>query len=246
MDGVAADGTLLPVLLCVGTQTHRHRQSGIDVSRDRLPSSDVVVVGDLRCTTPLRTAFDLARRALSETAAVIAIDTMVECGLIDRMTFQAYADEHGGWRGVPRARAAAALSVEGVRSPRETKLRMICNRAGLPTLLVNHPVFSVEGYLIGIPDLLCPESATVIEYDGADHLEPQRRAEDSRRDARFRVHGLNTVRVTRDDINGPHDTLVERLRRAYLDGLSRDSSSDRWTLEIPADWVPPDEQGGAS
>jgi very-short-patch-repair endonuclease len=233
MDGLAPDGALLPVLLCVGTRAHRHRQHGTDVSRDRLPREDIVVIGDLRCTAPLRTAFDLARRAPSETAAVMAIDTLLECGLIDRAGFQTYVDCHAGWRGVPRARAAAALSVEGVRSPAETKLRLICHRAGLPRLLVNTPVFSIEGYLIGIPDLLCPDSATVIEYDGADHLDVERNAADSRRDMRFRIHGLTTLRVTRDDINGSRERLWKRLRDTYQDGLQRERADDRWTLEVP-------------
>jgi hypothetical protein len=109
----------------------------------------------------------------------------------------------------------------------------------LPDVLVNPYVFSVEGYLIGIPDLLSAESATVVEYDGADHLDAGQSALDARRDARFRVHGLNTVRVTRDDINGSREALIGRLQRAYIDGLNRDTADDRWTLDVPPGWVDP-------
>jgi hypothetical protein len=239
MDGFGSDGFPLPVLLCVGTGTHRHRQPGIDVCRDRLPPTDIAIVGDVRCTTPLRTAFDLARRAPSETAGVIAIDTLLECGLVERNALHAYIDEHPGWRGVPRARAAVELCSAGVRSPAETRLRLIWRRAGLPPVLVNPSVFSLDGYLIGIPDLLCIESATVVEYDGADHLDPEQSALDARRDARFRIHGLTTIRVTRDHINGSRDDLVDRLRRAYTAGVSRDVADDRWTLDAPDRWVEP-------
>jgi hypothetical protein len=236
MDGFATDGTLLPVLLCVGKESHRHRQPGIDISRDRLPVADIAVVGDLRCTTPLRTAFDLARRAPSQTAAVVAIDTLLECGLVDRDELREYIDAHARWRGVRQARTAAALSMYGVRSPAETRLRMAWLTAGLPPVLVNPLVFSVEGYLIGIPDLLSVESSTVLEYDGADHLDPEKQALDTRRDSRFAIHGLSTVRITRDHLNGSRDTLSDLLRRAYADGIGRQPSYDRWTLDVPSGW----------
>jgi very-short-patch-repair endonuclease len=86
----------------------------------------------------------------------------------------------------------------------------------------------------------------VVEYDGADHLDPEQSALDARRDARFRVHGLNTVRITRDDINGSRDALIDRLRTAYIDGVSRDVADDRWTLETPPDWVDPNAYHPAS
>jgi hypothetical protein len=236
MDGLAPDGTLLPVLLLVGKESHRHRQQGIDISRDKLPATDITVVGDVRCTSPLRTAFDLARRAHSKTAAVVAIDTLLECALIDRDELRAYVDAHRGWRGVPRARAAVALSTYGVRSPGESRLRMGWLAAGLPPVLVNPLVFSVDGYLIGIPDLLSVESSTVVEYDGEDHLDPEHQELDRRRDARFAIHGLSTVRVTRDDMNGSWDLLMDRLRRAYADGRSQEPSYERWTLDVPPGW----------
>src|SRR3954454_2299902 len=179
MDGFTRDGRPLPVLLFTGKESHRHRQPGIDISRDRLPSSDIVVVEGLRCTAPLRTAFDLARRASSDTAAVTAIDTLLECGLISRSELRTYIDGRAGWRGVRRARLAADLSAYGVRSPSETKTRMAWRGAGLPPVMVNPPVFSTEGYLIGIADLLSPEASTVIEHDGADHLDPEQQARDA-------------------------------------------------------------------
>jgi hypothetical protein len=236
MDGQAPDGRLLPVLLCLGKESHRHRQPGIDISRDRLSTPDIAIVEGLRCTTPLRTAFDLARRAPNDTAAVAAVDTLLECGLIARGTFDEYVNAHAGWRGVRRARLAAELSEYGVRSPGETRSRMAWRGAGLPPVLVNPAIFSFDGYMIGIGDLLSPEASTLVEYDGEDHLSEAQRASDERRDKRFAIHGLATVRLTKDDLNGPRDALHERLRRAYIEGRGRPTSDRRWTLDAPPGW----------
>jgi hypothetical protein len=239
MDGRTPDGHPLAVPICVGADSNRRRQRGIEIWRDRIPGDDVEVVRGVRCTSPIRTAFDLARRAKSDFDAVAALDTMLECGLITLGALGAYVKARSGWRGIPRARRAARLAMPGVRSPSETKLRLTwLLSAGLPPVLVNVPVFSLTGYLIGIPDLLSFEAATVVEYDGADHLDADHQIRDAKRDARFRIHGLRTVRVSRDDIAAGRDDVIARLRDAYQRGIARDRSADRWTIEPPADWEP--------
>ena len=49
--------------------------------------------------------------------------------------------------------------------------------AGLPTPLCNEPVFSLDGQLLGYPDLFDPEAGSVGEYDGADHKDGKRHRE---------------------------------------------------------------------
>jgi hypothetical protein len=240
-EGTLPDGTLMPVLICLGSDgARRQRGRNIEVSRDRLPQEDVVTVNGLRCTTPLRTAFDLARRARGQTSAVAAIDTLLECGLIRQPEYAAYVARHRGWAGIARARESATLCRLGVRSPMETGVRLLWEvTAAYPPLLVNQPVFSLDGLLLGIPDLLDKTSATVIEYDGADHQDPNQVVSDRRRDSLFHEHGLIVVRVTDDDMRGSRDELIERFGRARLRGLQRDPRHDRWTLERPDGWRPP-------
>ncbi|HSS68244.1 MAG TPA: hypothetical protein VLK34_06800 [Nocardioidaceae bacterium] len=187
----------------------------------------------------MRTAFDIARRRRHLFAAVAAIDTLLECGLVDLATLTAYIRSHPRWRGVGQARRAVRLATDGVRSPPETWLRLTWTvTAALSPLLVNPPIFSHDGELLGIADCLDPEAATVIEYDGEDHLLPDQAASDRRRDRLFEDHGLIVVRVTRDDM-GPTggDALISRLASARLRGLARDRSFDRWTLTIPTGWI---------
>jgi hypothetical protein len=216
------------------------RQSGFEISRDRLPAEDVVERDGIRCTNPLRTAFDLARRAPTLVDAVVALDTLLECGLVELEEVRSYIDVHHGWNGVPQARAAAQLAVRGVRSPPETRLRLLWEvTAGLPKLLVNPPVFDLHGRLLGFPDGLDPESATVLEFDGEDHEIPEQRASDRARDTLFVAHGLSVERVTKADMRPPTDRLIHRLAATRLRGLERPVEARLWTLIPSLGWISP-------
>ena len=139
----------LPVLLCVRPQDTVRRRPGVELLRGSLPESDITIVHGIRCTTPVRTAFDLARRANHPFAAVAAIETLVEMSTHHRGRSARYARSHPRWRGVGRARDAVGLATDGVRSPPETWMRLTWEvSAGLPGLLVNRPVFSLTGQLL--------------------------------------------------------------------------------------------------
>jgi hypothetical protein len=240
-DGTGVGESELPVLLCVRPQDTVRRRPGVELLRGALPASDITTVHGIRCTTPVRTAFDLARRATHPFAAVAAIETLVECRLITVAELARYVRGHPRWRGVGRARDAVGLATDGVRSPPETWMRLTWEvSAGLPGLLVNRPVFSLAGQLLGIADGLEVESASVLEYDGAEHRAPDHAAADALRDERFSAHGLRTLRVTKDDLTGAtRDQLIERMRDLRATGLARDLDDDRWTTERPDGWRMP-------
>jgi hypothetical protein len=240
-EGVGAGGLALPVLLCVLSRDTIRRRPGVELLRGSLPASDVTMVHGIRCTTPLRTAFDLARRAAHPFAAVAAVETLVECGLITVDGLDRYAKRHPRWRGIGQARWAVDMATEGVWSPQETWMRLTWEvSAGLPGLLVNRPVFDLAGSLLGIADALDLDSATVLEYDGEDHLAPDRAAADAERDRRFESHGLRTVRVAKGDFTGEaRHELISRMRMVHDSGLARDLADDRWTIDRPVGWTMP-------
>jgi hypothetical protein len=222
-DGLDPAGIeMRPVLLCIGPTRHLARQSGIELSREKLASLEILMVRDLRVTNPVRTAFDLARRAPSLAEAVVSIDTLLECGLITQDDLREYMRPLHRWNGIPQARQALTLSRVGVRSPPETRIRVVWEiDAGLPPLLINVPVYALDGRLLGIADALDPESATVVEYDGEEHEIPENRASDHRRDRLFADHGLQVVRVDKHRMRGRTE-LIQDFARARLVGLSRD------------------------
>src|SRR3712207_878710 len=103
---------------------------------------------------------------------------------------------------------------EDSASPQETRLRLVwLLDARLPRPLVNQPVFSLDGVLLGYPDLLDKEAGLVVEYDGEDHRASTRHSHDVDREAGFREHGLEVTRVTGGDFRRT-DALVQRLHRA--------------------------------
>jgi hypothetical protein len=240
-DGIGHGGAAVPILLCVQPHQTIQRRPGVELLRGSLPVSDITEHQGLRLTTPVRTAFDLARRASHLFAAVAALDTLLECGLIALDDLCRYVDRHPRWRGIARARLATTLAVEGVRSPPETWMRLTWEiAAGLPGLLVNRPVFDLADRLLGIADALDPESATVLEYDGEDHLLVENAASDAERDRRFAAHGLRVLRITKRDLSADgRDALIERMHVARVQGLARNADNDRWTITTPDGWTMP-------
>jgi hypothetical protein len=104
---------------------------GLLVHRDRLRVDEITHVRDVACTTPLRTAFDLARRP-DLVEAVVAVD-----GLANRHRF--HPDEllelharYRGLRGVARVPGVVALASPYAGSPMESRLRLLIVGAGLP------------------------------------------------------------------------------------------------------------------
>ncbi len=66
-------------------------------------------------TAPMRTAFELARRACL-VEAVVVIDAFASAGLVELPWFWAYLNCHRRWPGVQRVREAAELASDRARS----------------------------------------------------------------------------------------------------------------------------------
>ena len=108
-------------------------------------------------------------------------------------------------------------------------------RAGLPRPLVNQPVFDLDGNLLGIPDLLDPEAGLIVEFDGKDHRQRRQHQADNVREEKLEVANLTVCRVDSLDLRQPV-ALTERLRTRHAQGMTRNRSRDRWTLEQPLWW----------
>ncbi|HEY5783863.1 MAG TPA: hypothetical protein VIT65_03715 [Microlunatus sp.] len=97
---------------------------------------------------------------------------------------------------------------------------------------------------LGVPDLLQVESALAIEYDGAswstgrryEHRDRDQHREENAREERLERAGLVVVRADKSDLVQHRRALADRLRAARADGLARDRSRDRWTLDEPEHW----------
>jgi hypothetical protein len=216
-----------PVLLVVPPETVVNR-AGITTLRATLQPDDVVECNGVSCTTGTRTAYDLLRLAPNLTESVVAGDCMLHAGLTDTSAISEYAITHPGRRGIRRLREALPLLNRMAASPPESRLRMLCRRAGLPPLEVNVPVFDVDGTFLGIVDLLEPVAGLRLEYDGAYHRDLGQHTADNHREEGLERSGLTIVRVTSLDMEN-EQTLLSRIRRAHEACLTTTSIAARWT-----------------
>jgi len=117
--------------------------------------------------------------------------------------------------GAGRVRAALELIRPGVESPRETDLRLLLVRAGLPEPEINEPTYDASGRYLGKPDLRYRWRKVAIEYEGDEHrLDRRRFRHDILRRERFADAGWRTVRCTSDDLDGRRAAeLVARVER---------------------------------
>ncbi len=235
-DGLDGGGGQRPVPLIAGT-TARRTQPGVRFSYEVLPADDVTDFHGIRVATPERALFD-ELRCLEDRDAIVAADMAVASGLVNLPSMTEYALQHRGFRRSGRAVDALAQARFGVRSPPESRLRLIWTRdAALPRPEVNAMVFDLGGRFIGCADLFDADAGLVVEYDGVEHLRARRRARDAARDEDCRAIGLEYTRVTALELRDV-GRVVSRLRAARARSLFLPPEQRRWTLEWPDGWVP--------
>lgn len=237
-DGIAADGrTLLPVDLVLGPGGHRRSRPGVRWSQDRLPDSEVIVRLGMRLAAAERATFDAMRFAPDVREAVVALEMAIAAELTSLNRMADYVAAHAGWDGVVQVRAAVALGCEHSRSPAETRMRLVWEiDAGLPRPLVNQEIFSLEGRLLAVADLLDPEAGVVGEYDGEVHAGARQRSGDATRESRLRDHGLEVFRVTGFDMLDVAN-VVRRMHAARERAGWPSPTARAWTITPPAGWT---------
>ncbi|MCW2631143.1 MAG: hypothetical protein JWR88_105 [Pseudonocardia sp.] len=188
---------------------------GLLVRRDALASGEVCELGDLRVTTPLRTAYDLARR-LPLVEAVVAVDALAGRAGFAPQAVLDLARRYPRARGRTQLRRVVDLSEPNAESAMETRLRLLLVLAGLPQPVVQHPVAGGWAWL----DLAYPQARLGVEYDGRYHLDPGQFSRDLRRRDRLAELGWRVIPVTSVDVYRRPKQTVDRVRRALTAGIS--------------------------
>ena len=149
---------------------------------DDLLSSDVVEVGGLRMTTPLRTVCDLARFTVREDA-LVSMDAYLHRGLV---VPEEIGEELARWRrrrGVRQARATLEMSDGRSESGGESRMRLRLLDMGLARPTLQIPVYDLFGNVKFRLDLGWPHWMLALEYDGEEfHPEERRLHDQARRD----------------------------------------------------------------
>jgi hypothetical protein len=229
-DGRGRSGmTVEPVPVVLPPPMLVRARPGMARWRSALDPGDCDVVHGITCTSPLRTAFDLARRR-SLREAVVALDQLGRLLCVNPHHVRRYGGQHRGWRGVAVVRRAVPLCDPRARSTGETRLRLIwVLDADLPLPEVNPSIYDEEGRLLGISDLLDPSLGLVGEYDGAGHREADRHTLDNHREEGLEDAGLIVVRATSIDVGLERRRTAARLVGASRRAQRQQGEARRWT-----------------
>jgi hypothetical protein len=116
---------------------------------------------------------------------------------------------------------ARTLMRAGTGSPKETELRLLLLRHGLPEPGINVPIFDETGRWIQDPDMSYEEQKIAIQYDGGHHATPGQRRSDIFRDEDARDAGWRVVVLTQWHLtpfaSGMEPSAVTRVRAALTE-----------------------------
>lgn len=174
---------------------------------------DVVDMDGVAVTSAARTCLDLTRLG-STVDAVTAVDAFLSAGLTTTAQLWRFCQERRRWPGIDRLREAVVLGSDRVRSPAESRLRMLLVLNGLPEPLVNVTVHDEHGRRMGTPDLLYLRPLLGIEYDGAYHRDPQVHQFDLVRENGLVAMGLPLLRYSSADLKHRPDGVVREVDQA--------------------------------
>jgi hypothetical protein len=203
-----------------GQRAVRHKN--VVGHQQSLEPEEIVPGVRVSCTSALRTWFDLA--------GILSLDELVIAGdfLLRRRNplttldaLDTYLAGKQGRAGYRRASVARSLMRADTDSPKETELRLLLVRHGLPEPAVNAPIFDETGGWIQDPDLSYEQQKIAIQYDGGHHASPTQRRSDIFRDENARDAGWRVVVLTQWHLTpfapGVEPAAVTRVRAALTE-----------------------------
>jgi hypothetical protein len=191
----------------------RRVHPGLTVHRDRIAPGETSAVGDVRCTSALRTAYDLGRQD-DLVEAVVAVDRLANRHRFPPDLLLHFTNQYRGARGTARLCRTLAHADPYAGSPMESRLRMIIVRAGLPRPRVQWAVQDVEARTAVWLDLAWPEYRIGIEFEGGGHTAPVEVLRDAGRYTRLVDRGWRIYRYTKFDVYGDPARIIAELTRA--------------------------------
>lgn len=211
----------VPRVSCFRPPDAGRLRNGLVSSGEReIVPADLMEIGGILVTTPLRTALDLGRLESTPDLRLHGMDSMLAVGAFGPDELLAAVPRFKRRRGVVLLRVLAPLADGGSESFGESALRLRAHHAGLPRLQTQVPV-THEGVELRI-DLGLPEVLFGAEYDGveAHSTEEQIAHDDWRRKVLRDRHRWMVEVFRRDHVFGHGQTALERLQVGYRRAVS--------------------------
>jgi hypothetical protein len=191
------------------TDAHRQRQ-GLRLHRRLIERTERVVVQGVPCLSVTRTLFELARLPLPDLLVVQIIDGALREGRTSKDELLRCAGRFAGERNVAIARRRIERSRDKVRSPQETRFRMMLEDAGIDVDVAIEIRDPATGDLLAEGDLGIGRLLLWGEYDGYD-VHSRRRAfrGDRVRDRWLDRRGWKVMRFADEALCRPEATVAE-------------------------------------
>lgn len=191
--------------------TTRIGRPGVRCRQAYVRSEDIMFMGGVHTTTPLRTTSDLLRR-LYRPYALAAADSFIRAGLVDQLELMEYVHRLKGYPGIVQARSLSALVDPRAQTPGESWHRLRILDAGFPPPELQFEVIDSLGrqwYL----DHAYPELKIGSEYDGREfHTAGLHLFHDAgRRGFLTQAHGWRWVNADRSRLFGTDTSFEEEL-----------------------------------
>lgn len=210
----------MPVRMFLPAGRGRLRNGLADSGERTFVDSDIIVVGGVRMTTPLRTALDLGRQRWPE-QALTALDALHRLGTFSVEELVKGIDRFKGMRWVTTLRLVAPATDGRSQSGGETVIRW-----RWLTMDVFPPEPQVEvnaGGRCAFIDVGHEPMRAGVEYDGAEwHQGEANEAHDAARrtwldkDADWAIRAL-----TKDDVYGRHERVEATIHEVLAEGMRR-------------------------
>jgi hypothetical protein len=207
-DATTHVGVLYPLTAPIsrGVTGHQYRRTRI------------IQIRGMTVAAPLDAWVQCAARSCVDDLVVIG-DALVcrQSPLVTLDQLRAAAAAYRG-RGSRNLRSAASLVRENTDSARETEIRLILVRSGLPEPIVNFPIFNRYGVQIALGDMAYPEFRVLIEYDGRQHFDDEfQHHRDVDRLNEIAEEDWRIVRVNRSHILRGSAVISARVETALRD-----------------------------
>ncbi len=182
-------------------------------------SEDLVEIGGLWITSPLRTAWDIGRLSARD-LAIAGLDALFRLDEFGRDEFLGGFPRFRGQRGVVQLRELGPLADPRSQSGPESVLRLRwADLRSLPAPVPQVPILDDSGREIYYLDLGVPELRFACEYDGAEfHSSDEDREHDRARRAWIEENRGWIIEVVRkENVFGP----TRDVERILYDGIAR-------------------------
>lgn len=190
-----------PIETCVLRGRATTRRQGVDGRTRDLQDQDVMTVGGVRVTTPLRTVLDLGCNLWRRDALHVLDVYLRRFGT--REDLRRGAVRYYRRRGVVQLRELIPLADGRSESRRESWTRLEIHDANLPAPEPQYWI-EVDGFPRYRLDLAYPKHRVAVEYDGEDfhHRTDERKERDRERRKWLRDHGWTVIVVQKGDFTG--------------------------------------------